>query len=57
MKSLFIEYCSAAKEEGLNGREAWDYMHDKLKDKVAKSTLYDWGNRFLPEGINEGNKA
>ena len=50
-KSVFTEYCRAAKEEfGMSGRETWKYMYSRLKDKIAKSTLYEWGNKFLPEG-------
>jgi hypothetical protein len=49
-REAVAEYCKAAIEEGFTGIEAWDYLCIKLKDKVAKSTLYDWGNKYLPEG-------
>lgn len=49
-REAVAEYCKTAIEEGFTGLEAWDYLCLKLKDKVAKSTLYDWGNKYLPEG-------
>ena len=48
MKETFREYCKAALEEGFTAKEAWHYIHNKLKNVIAKSTLYDWANKELP---------
>ena len=49
-REAVAEYCKAAIEEGFTGAEAWSYLYGRLRDRVARSTLYDWGNKYLPEG-------
>lgn len=56
MRQAFIDYCNDAHEMGFTGRETWDYMYSKLKDIIPKSTLYDWGNKYLPSGTMKVTK-
>lgn len=49
-RETFAEYCKAAQEEGLNPKEAWQYLTKRLAGTVAKSTLHDWGTAYLPNG-------
>lgn len=53
----FVECCRiAVEEEHLTPKEAWEYVYTKLKDHVAKSTLYLWGDKVLPEGSKKATK-
>lgn len=53
MREAFKDYCKNAKEGGLTSNEAWTYIYAKLKDRVPKSTLYEWGNAELPGGTKK----
>jgi hypothetical protein len=53
MREAFKDYCKNAKEGGLTSNEAWTYIYTKLKDRVPKSTLYEWGNAELPGGTKK----
>jgi hypothetical protein len=53
MRDAFKDYCKNAKEGGLTSNEAWTYIYAKLKDRVPKSTLYEWGKAELPGGTKK----
>jgi hypothetical protein len=53
MRDAFKDYCKNAKEGGLTSNEAWTYIYAKLKDRVPRSTLYEWGKAELPGGTKK----
>jgi hypothetical protein len=53
MHDAFKEYCISAKEGGLTSNEAWQYIYAKLKNRIPKSTLYEWGSAELPGGTKK----
>ncbi|MGH9983475.1 MAG: hypothetical protein ACRD8W_05900 [Nitrososphaeraceae archaeon] len=53
MHDAFKEYCKTAKEGGLTPNETWRYIYTKLKNRIPKSTLYEWGNAELPGGTKK----
>jgi hypothetical protein len=45
----WAKYCKDAKEFGFTGKESLEYGFSRLRGIVAKSTLYEWAHKTLPD--------